>query len=120
MDYSEIKKIANQRKIRIKDLALAVGITENNFKVSFENGTLGFSKVPILCKALGITAAQFFDEEPIAEHKPVSYMQTGKNNTIAAEGSSVVFGSESEVQFLRQQVRQLTEMNRDLIKTMKK
>lgn len=120
MDYNELKKIAEQRHIMIKDIALSLGFSQNGLKVSFVNGTMPFSKVPQLCKMLDISISQFYGEEPIADHKPVSYTQTGKNNTIAAEGSSVVFGSESEVQFLRQQVRQLTEMNRDLIKTMKK
>ena len=38
-------------------------MSENGFKVSYENGTMRFSKLPDLIKTLGITPNEFFEWE---------------------------------------------------------
>ena len=60
MNYSDLKTIAESRKILIKDLAEALGMTSTGFKTSFENGSLAFSKVPELCKMLRISICDFY------------------------------------------------------------
>ena len=61
MNYNDLKKIAEQRKIMIKDIALSLGFSQNGLKVSIVNGTMPYTKVPDLCRLLNISISDFYD-----------------------------------------------------------
>ena len=81
MNYNDLKKIAEQRKILIKDIALSLGFSQNGLKVSIVNGTMPYTKVPDLCKLLKISISDFYgstgDVVNQTIHGGVSGMITG-------------------------------------------
>jgi hypothetical protein len=62
MKYNEIKKHAEDKNIRISDIADAVGMTSTGFKRSIEMESFPIGKVRDLCDILQISIAEFFGE----------------------------------------------------------
>lgn len=60
MIYNELKSLLTKHKKKVKDAAKVAGYAENSFKVAFEDGTLSFSKVPLLCEFIGVSPNEFF------------------------------------------------------------
>ena len=60
MIYSDLKSLLTKHKKKVKDAAEIAGYAENSFKVAYEEGTMRFSKVPLLCKFIGVTPNEFF------------------------------------------------------------
>lgn len=63
MDYNELKSIIQKNKKKVKDAAKIAGYAENSWKVAYEDGTMSFSKVPLLCEFIGISPNEFFGWE---------------------------------------------------------
>lgn len=63
MVYNRLKTLLTKNKKKVKDAAKIAGYAENSFKVAVEDGTMSFSKVPILCEFIGITPNEFFGWE---------------------------------------------------------
>lgn len=122
MDYNELKNLANLRQIRMKDIAKAVSIGENAFKQSFESGSMAYSKVPIICNLLGITAAQFFGEDDVEPmNRKVQYTTGNRNAAIASEGSVINCQTDSKViEILSRQLAEKDEQIKGLIKALGK
>lgn len=114
MIYSEIKNIAEAKKITIKDLAEQMGMTSNGLKRSIENETMGIKDVRLLCSILELSIAEFFDEE---------IMISNSGNIISrstAGGDITAGGSACEVMFLRQQIKEKDRQINDLLTILKK
>ena len=60
MTYSELKDLAEIKKITMQSLADDVKMTRTGFRTSFENQSLPISKVCLLCEKLGISPNDFF------------------------------------------------------------
>ena len=63
MVYNRLKTLLTKNKKKVKDAAKLAGYAENSFKVAVEEGTMSFSKVPILCEFIGVTPNEFFGWE---------------------------------------------------------
>ncbi|MBQ8958095.1 MAG: hypothetical protein IJ057_06290 [Bacteroidales bacterium] len=63
MDYNELKSIIQKNKKKIKDAAKIAGYAENSWKVAYNDGTMSFSKVPLLCEFIGISPNEFYGWE---------------------------------------------------------
>ena len=62
MNYNELKKVAESKRILISEVAEAVGMTSTGFKRSIEIASFPVGKVCDLCDALQITIGEFFGE----------------------------------------------------------
>ena len=60
MIYSELKSLLTKNKRKVKEAAELAGYAENSVKVAFEDGTMSFSKVPLLCQLAGISPNEFY------------------------------------------------------------
>lgn len=63
MIYNELKSLLTKHKKKVKDAAEIAGYAENSFKVAYEEGTMSFSKVPLLCEFIGVSPNEFFGWE---------------------------------------------------------
>lgn len=79
MVYNRLKTLLTKNKKKVKDAAKIAGYAENSFKVAVEDGTMSFSKVPILCEFIGITPNEFFGWEstPIGGGNYASHINGG-------------------------------------------
>lgn len=79
MDYNELKSIIQKNKKKVKDAAKIAGYAENSWKVAYEDGTMSFSKVPLLCEFIGISPNEFFGWEstPIGGGNYASHISGG-------------------------------------------
>ncbi len=62
MNYSELKRLADSKKIEIGLVAEHVGMTATGFKRSIDKESLPISKVLPLCDFIGISVSEFFGE----------------------------------------------------------
>lgn len=62
MDYNDLKIIAERKKITIKELAEAIGMTSTGLKRSIEGESMSMKTVRELCRILEISIAEFFGE----------------------------------------------------------
>lgn len=65
LTYNELSDICNSKKILIKDLCSALGLTYMGLKSGLERQSLGVKYVFTICEILQITPNQFFR---IADH----------------------------------------------------
>lgn len=65
MNYNELKFYGKSKNLSIEDIAEALDLTSNGFKRGFESGSFPISKVPQLCKLLGISPNELFGEESV-------------------------------------------------------
>lgn len=78
MNYNELKKAAESKRILISEISEAVGMTSTGFKRSIETGSFPIGKVKDLCVILQITIGEFFGEATnetpfiVAECRPYS------------------------------------------------
>lgn len=114
MDYLDLKRVANQRKLRVKDLAESVGSSENGFKVSIDNGTMAFSKIPDLCHLLGLTPNEFYGWESSSNIASNGSVQAVGNNIYQHVGE--VKALKDLVQLLREQVKEKDSQINALLK----
>lgn len=79
MVYNRLKTLLTKNKKKVKEAAKIAGYAENSFKVAVEDGTMSFSKVPILCEFIGITPNEFFGWEstPIGGGNYASHISGG-------------------------------------------
>ena len=100
MNYNEIKRIAESKKMTIRDLAGELGMTSNGLKRSIENDTMSIKTVKNLVFLLGITFAEFFGEVSgqVNHGNITGQMVVGHGNMTMGDGS--------EVLFLRQQIKE--------------
>lgn len=79
MVYNRLKTLLTKNKKKVKDAAKIAGYAENSFKVAVEDGTMSFSKVPVLCEFIGITPNEFFGWEstPIGVGNYASHISGG-------------------------------------------
>jgi len=61
MDYSELKQIAETKKIEVREIANQLEMTSNGFRESIKNETIQLKKLRQLCEILNISPAKFFD-----------------------------------------------------------
>lgn len=60
LTYSELQDICESRKILVKDLCSAIGMTYMGLKSGLERQSLGVKYVSAICEILKITPNQFF------------------------------------------------------------
>ena len=82
MDYNELKSLLTKNGIRIKDAAERAGYAENSFKTSYEDGTMSYSKVLLLCELAGISPNEFFG------WKEESFMPSGNYASHVSGGNT--------------------------------
>lgn len=100
MNYNKIKRIAESKKMTIRELAGELGMTSNGLKRSIENEAMSIKTVKNLVFLLGITFAEFFDE---VAHQVNNGSITGQ--MVVGHGN-MTMGDTSEVLFLRQQIKE--------------
>ena len=64
MNYNEIKAIALQNQLTIKELSEQLEITRQGFQKSIESRNLPWNKIEKLCELLKITPTDFFSKTP--------------------------------------------------------
>lgn len=113
MNYSEIKRIAESKKITMRELAKELGMTSNGLKRSIENDAMSIKTVKNLVFLLGITFAEFFDEatSQVNNGNITGQMVVGHGN--------MTMGDTSEVLFLRQQIKEKDKQIADLLTLIK-
>ena len=80
MTYNELQKLCTKRKIQLKDVLEATGMTYVGLKAAFNNDSLTYRKILPLCECIGITPNELFGVTPIKD-KTNSYEQIGLQNT---------------------------------------
>ena len=63
MEYSDLKKCAESRKMQLNDVACHIGMTYQGFKSGVESGKLASDKVLELCKTLHLSPNAFYEWE---------------------------------------------------------
>lgn len=116
MNYSELSELSKSKGIKIKDLCLAVDMTRQGLQFSIDNQTIELRKLKLICEALRISPAQFFEDgtfglltnSPINQNKQLDQLQRenemlksqlrDKNEIIALyrEKSNVPYGIVAE------------------------
>ena len=115
LTYSELKKIAESRKILISEIAEAVDMTSTGFKRSIETESFPIGKVVTLCDMLQIQVVELFGVG--------SGMISNSGNIISrstAGGDIAAGGNASEVLFLRQQIKEKDRQINELLNILKK
>lgn len=107
MDYNELKKIAESKKIEIGEIAIELEMTSNGFRESIRNETIQLKKLRRLCELLHIHPTMFFDVQKGVYLNNV-HAQLGNNNKIVTEGK------DREIAQLRSQIDDKNEIIRML------
>ena len=63
MNYSNLKKCADSRKLQLNDIACHIGMSYQGLKTGIETGRLASDKVYELCDFLNISPNTFFEWE---------------------------------------------------------
>lgn len=63
MNYSRIKRIAEQKKISLKDLCRNIHISEPGFYKMLNKNEMKISTLEKICQVLNVPISIFFDEE---------------------------------------------------------
>ena len=74
LTYTELTDLMEEKRIKLKDLSNAVGMTRTGFRTSWINGTYPVKKIQPLLVALSLTPNQLFG---IADGNTNSQMQNG-------------------------------------------
>lgn len=107
MDYNELKKIAESKKIEIGEIAIELEMTSNGFRESIRNETIQLKKLRRLCELLHIHPTMFFDIQKGVYLNNVQ-ANVGNNNKISIENK------EREIAQLRSQIEDKNEIIRML------
>ena len=109
MDYNDLKIIAERKKITIKELSDAIGMTSTGLKRSIEGESMSMKTVRELCKIMEISIAEFFGEEPVqapsvaSERVPYSFNAVPKNGTTPTTVETLV----SHIAWLQDEIDRL-------------
>lgn len=115
LNYNEIKKLAESKRLLISEIAEAVGMTSTGFKRSIETGSFPVSKVEVLCEMLRIHISEFFG---VAVESSIN--NSGNIITRSTAGGDITAGgSAGEVAFLRQQIKEKDRQIQDLLNILK-
>lgn len=116
LNYNEIKKLAESKRLLISEIADTVGMTSTGFKRSIETGSFPISKVEVLCEMLRIQITEFFGVTSSS-----SVNNSGNIITRSTAGGDITAGSNAgEVMFLRQQLKEKDHQIQELLNILKK
>jgi len=106
MTYSELKDLADSKKIEIQELASALDMTTNGLRASIRNETIPIKKLKILCETLRINPMMFFDHIPATYINAGGHVQSGNGNQITIESK------DREIELLKEQLTDKNEIIR--------
>lgn len=78
MNYFELQRVCEKRKLQIKDVVEAISMSYTGLRDAMNNGTLPAKKIVLLCKTLNIQPNEFFGWGEVGGN---SYEQIGISNT---------------------------------------
>jgi len=113
MVYSELKSLIAKNKKKVKDAAKVAGYAENSFKVAYQDGTMSYSKVPLLCDFIGITPNEFFGYEETA-------IYTGNGIYASNISGGNTQNSNESIKALREQLKEKDKQIDRLLKIIEK
>lgn len=61
MNYKELKKVIDDKKLNIYDVANEMNVTYEGLKLSIERETIQLKNIKLLCKIVGINPIVFFE-----------------------------------------------------------
>lgn len=112
MDYNELTKICEAKRILIKEVAEHIGMTPNGMKNALEQGTFKMSLIVPMCEKLNITLDEFFMYEKSGRCINCSQIG-GTNNTM---NNSI---SEEIIRTFREQLQEKDKQIAELLKHLK-
>ncbi len=121
MIYSELQDLCFARKITVKSLYNALGMTRSGFQAAIDNQSLPIKRLLPLCSKLGISPNQFFgiEETPTTIAAKDSAVQLGGNsntlNYALSDNETIKLLSEQ----IKEKDRQLSEKDKQISQLMK-
>lgn len=92
MNYSELKKLCDSRRVQVSDICCRIDMTYQGLKSGLNSGKIGSDKVLALCKALQVSPNAFYGWEMI---QPITACDAQActdsfNNRVVQEGMDVL------------------------------
>lgn len=103
MDYSELKELAESKKIEMQEIASALDYTTNGLRASIKKQTIPLSKLKILCEILRINPMMFFD------YTPSTYVSSSEQSQ-KGSSSQLIENKDREIELLKQQIQDKNEI----------
>ena len=66
MNYSELKKVCDSRKMQVNDICCHIGMSYQGLKSGLDSGKIGSDKVISLCQVLQLSPNAFYGWEMIS------------------------------------------------------
>lgn len=111
MNYTELQTLCDRKKIQIKDVLSATGMTYVGLKSAMDNESLTYRKVIPLCKCIGIFPNQLFGFSPL---EPTTFQTIYEQNGVF---NSQLFQSDMET--LKEQLAKKDEQIDRLLNLLK-
>lgn len=82
MNYSDLQTLCSKRKLQIKDVVNAMGMSYTGLRDSLNNSSLPIKKLIPLCRLLNISPNEFLDWEGVCATYNNSNVQNGDSNNM--------------------------------------
>lgn len=112
MDYSIIKKLAQERKITLKTLAESVGITEQGFHGYVRKNTMPVNILEAIADKLNVHLATIFQHDLQTEAAPISSDMTTTEKNL----NKLIELQQQEIMQLKKRVSELAVFQKPVIK----
>lgn len=105
MKYNDLKDIAKNKNILIKDLAKEIGITRQGLQKVMDNETIELKLVKKICEVLNISPAKFFDSGAFG-----LILNNGVNQVVGNGNKMIIENKDREIEMLKQQIADKEEI----------
>ena len=105
MNYSELVELLKSKKITVKELTQAIGMSRQGLQAAMDKGTISLNTMKAICEAVRISPAYFFDTGTFGTViNAGGHVQSGNNNRMEVESR------DREIELLREQLRDKEEI----------
>lgn len=105
MTYNELVEISKAKKITVKELTEAIGMSRQGLQAAMDKGTISLNTMKAICEAVRISPAYFFDAGTFGTViNAGGHVQSGNNNRMEVESR------DREIELLREQLKDKEEI----------
>ena len=105
MNYSELVELLKSKKITVKELTQAIGMSRQGLQAAMDKGTISLNTMKAICEAVRISPAYFFDAGTFGTViNAGGHVQSGNNNRMEVESR------DREIELLREQLKDKEEI----------